>query len=69
MGKDEAISLAQYVDQTYIKFMFNSGPLGFVEPTPGNAKYVAEQLQSKSLGQRRGAKRASAPLCQFNEKI
>ena len=42
----EPISLWDYVDRNKTSFMFSYGPLGLVEPIPGYAEYVADQLRS-----------------------
>ena len=46
MRGDEAISLARYVNQSFVRFQFNYGPLGLIDTAPKDAEYVAEQLQS-----------------------
>ncbi|XP_076822727.1 ectonucleotide pyrophosphatase/phosphodiesterase family member 7-like [Clavelina lepadiformis] len=42
---EDAISIARYVNQSYVDFQFSYGPLGLVEPIPGTAKYVKNKLQ------------------------
>ena len=46
---EDAISIARYVNQSYVDFQFSYGPLGLVEPIPGTAKYVKNKLQGTDL--------------------
>jgi len=45
---EDAISLARYVNQSYVKFQFNYGPLGLIDTNSADAQYVAEELKSET---------------------
>nr|XP_002121836.1 ectonucleotide pyrophosphatase/phosphodiesterase family member 7-like [Ciona intestinalis] len=45
VGREDAISLAQYVNQSFIDFQFAYSAIALVEPKPGYEEYVRDELQ------------------------